>query len=450
MQRVLLLDELGEKFGAVHEYYNLRTPVDAIKLLCINHPEFQKELIESGEKGIGYKVVQAGAEFELEDMLLPFGSNDLIITPVIAGSGRGFGKVLIGAALIGLAVVTAGGSLAVTGVSWSGTAFAAAKGASFAASAIAIGGNIGIALALGGVAEMLSPQPEGPLNIIGSSSQSGDRGPGSSVRGMDDAQSYAYRGPVNTVGAGAVIPLVFGQCIVGSHTVTASVEVTDESDPLSEWIGKPGFSTMRVNGEKLDETFNQNEKASIGVKLKTWTEQLIPTQSPSGIADVSYTDASVTYLRTPGSGSDSGSTSIPLSGTSSEYDTDGLKDLGSITGESPSDARFDTSRFQMAFLLDNGLHDRAAGIGTESTYIDGFITFQIVIKKDDTVVGTTQFTIQGMLLDTQDYRWATEFSFAKIEHQDTYTVYAKLIDFGGDPLVNTLRVDYMGYNFLGD
>jgi hypothetical protein len=104
----------------------------------------------------------------------------------------------------------------------------------------------------------------------------------------------------------------------------------------------------------------------------------------------------------------------------------------------------------MAFLLDNGLHDRAAGIGTESTYIDGFITFQIVIKKDDTVVGTTQFTIQGMLLDTQDYRWATEFSFAKIEHQDTYTVYAKLIDFGGDPLVNTLRVDYMGYNFLGD
>jgi len=267
---------------------------------------------------------------------------------------------------------------------------------------------------------------------------------------MDDAQSYAYRGPVNTVGAGAIIPLVFGQCIVGGHTITASVEVTDESDPLSDWIGEPGPHTMRVNGEKLDATFTQNEKASIGVKLKTWTEQLIPTKSPSGIADGSYTDDSVTYLRTPGSGSSSGATSIPLSGTSSEYNTDGLKDLGSITGESPSDARFDTSRFQMAFLLDNGLHDRAAGIGTESTYIDGFITFQIVIKKDDTVVGTTQFTIQGMLLDSQDYRWATEFSFAKIAFKDTYTVYAKLIDFGGDPLVNTLRVEYMGYNFLGD
>tara|TARA_R100000655_G_scaffold44758_1_gene81487 strand:+ start:3001 stop:4341 length:1341 start_codon:yes stop_codon:yes gene_type:complete len=446
MQRVVLLDELEEKFGAVHEYYNLRTPVDAIKLLCINHPEFQKELIESGEKGIGYKVVQAGAEFELEDMLLPFGSNDLIITPVIAGSGNGLGKVLIGAAMIGLAFATGGASLTFNSLALASPAVVGITTTTLGAIAL----NTGIALALGGVAQMLSPQPEGPLNIIGSSSQSGDRGPRSSVRGMDDAQSYAYRGPVNTVGAGAIIPLVFGQCIVGGHTITASVEVTNESDPLSDWIGKPGPHTMRVNGEKLDATFTQNEKASIGVKLKTWTEQLIPTKSPSGIADGSYTDDSVTYLRTPGSGSSSGATSIPLSGTSSEYDTDGLKDLGSITGESPSDDQYDTSRFQMAFLLDNGLHNRAAGIGTESTYIDGFITFQIVIKKDDIVVGTTQFTIQGMLLDTQDYRWATEFSFAKIEDKDTYTVYAKLIDFGGDPLVNTLRVDYMGYNFLGD
>ena len=244
--------------------------------------------------------------------------------------------------------------------------------------------------------------------------------------------------------------MVFGQCIVGSHTVTASVEVTDESDPLSEWIGKPGVDTMRVNGEKLSPTFTENEKASIGVKLKTWTNPIHATRSQKGLDDGSYTDASVLYLRGNGAVSESGSVGIPLSGTSSEYDASGLKHIGGITGEGPSDARFDTSRFQMAFLLDNGLHNRAAGIGTDSTYIDGFITFQIVIKRGSATVGTTQFTIQGMLLDTQDYRWATEFSFAKIAHKDTYTVYAKLIDFGGDPLVNTLRVDYMGYNFLGD
>ena len=440
MQRVLLLDELGEKFGAVHEYYNLRTPADAIKLLCINHPDFQKELLESGERGIGYRVIQAGTDFELEDMLLPFGSNDLIIAPVIGGSN--FWKVLTGAALIGLAVVTGGVSLGATGF-----AVSAGTAATFATTAIAIGGNVGIALALGGVAQMLSPQPEEPLNIIGSASQSGDTGPGSSIRGMDGAQSYSYRGPVNTVGAGAVIPLVFGQCIVGSHTVTASVEVTDESDPISEWIGAPGPDTMRVNGEKPNSTFNQEDKKTKGIMLKTWTEQLIPTKQTT---DPSYTDNYEVYLRTPGQNSSSGSVGIPLNKSSTEYGGDGLKGIATIKGESPSDPRFDTSRFQMAFLLDNGLYDRASGIGTDTTYIDGFITFQIIIKMGSTTVGNTQFTVQGMLLNTQEYRWATEFSFAKIEHEDNYVVYAKLIDFSGDPAVNTLRIDYLGYNFLGD
>ena len=439
MQRVVLLDELGEKFGAVHEYYNLRTPADAIKLLCINHPDFQKELLESGERGIGYRVIQAGTDFELEDMLLPFGSNDLIVAPVIGGSG--FWKVLTGAALIGLAFATGGGSLAFTGAGFAGGATIG----SFAVGALTA--NVGAFLALSGTAEMLSPQPEQPLNIIGSASQSGDRGPGSSIRGMDGAQSYSYRGPVNTVGAGAVIPLVFGQCIVGSHTVTASVEVTDESDPISEWIGAPGPDTMRVNGEKPNSTFTQNEQASIGIKLKTWTEQLIPTKQTT---DPNYTDTSFTYLRSPGQNSSSGSVGIPLSKTSTEYGSDGLKSIATIKGESPSDPRFDTSRFQMAFLLDNGLYDRASGIGTDTTYIDGFITFQIIIKQGSNTVGNTQFTVQGMLLDTQEYRWATEFSFAKIEYKDDYVVYAKLIDFSGDPAVNTLRLDYMGYNFLGD
>jgi hypothetical protein len=195
-------------------------------------------------------------------------------------------------------------------------------------------------------------------------------------------------------------------------------------------------------------TFTQSEQASIGIKLKTWTEDKIPTRSE----DESYQDRDEVYLKVPRTGSDVGAVNIPLSKSSTEYGSDGLKAIATIIGEGPGDPAYDTSRFQMAFLLDNGLHDRASGIGTDTTYIDGFITFQIVIKESgtDTVVGTTPFTIQGMLLNTQEYRWATEFSFAKIEHKDDYVVYAKLIDFGGDPAVNTLRLDYMGYNFLGD
>ena len=56
--KVLLLDDLGKKYGETHVYYNLKTPAEAIKLLCINHPEFAKDLATSHKQGIFYKVQQ--------------------------------------------------------------------------------------------------------------------------------------------------------------------------------------------------------------------------------------------------------------------------------------------------------------------------------------------------------------------------------------------------------
>ena len=46
MQLVMLAGELGEKYGKHHEYYNLQTPADAIKLLCINYPALKQELMQ--------------------------------------------------------------------------------------------------------------------------------------------------------------------------------------------------------------------------------------------------------------------------------------------------------------------------------------------------------------------------------------------------------------------
>ena len=104
MQQVVrLLGDLGERYGAEHTYFNLRTPADAIKLLCINSPAFQEELMHAHEHGVGYRLIQAGTDLDLKDLQLPFGSNDLILTPVIGGSG-GVGKVIAGVALIAAAV----------------------------------------------------------------------------------------------------------------------------------------------------------------------------------------------------------------------------------------------------------------------------------------------------------------------------------------------------------
>ena len=56
--KILLLDELGEKWGQTHVYHNLKTPYDALKLLCINHPDFAQYLLNSSKNGIDYKVTQ--------------------------------------------------------------------------------------------------------------------------------------------------------------------------------------------------------------------------------------------------------------------------------------------------------------------------------------------------------------------------------------------------------
>jgi len=413
MQRVLLLDELGEKFGPVHEYHNLRTPVDAIRLLCINYPEFSRELIESGERGVGYKVIQSETEFELKDMMLPFGSKDLIIAPVIAGSGNA-GRIVLGVALIGLAVYTGGVSLGVTG-------FAAGAGSGALTAAIAIGGNIGIALTLGGISQMLSPQPqEAPKFTAGDTSF--DRGPGSIVRGSDGRQSYAYRGAINSVGAGATIPVVFGKALIGSHIVSADMQITDESDPLNEWIKTPSPDTMRIQGEKLDSVF----KETSGIKSRS-----LSASDVNSIIGGSTTK----YLAAPHQLNLTSNTRQQVVG-------------GNIPGE--FSGATDVAKFQIAFRLNNGLYDEIAGAG--STKVDGFVTFKIIVENRDLSstpdVATIQVTAQGLMSGSQSYSWVHWFTYGKIEHKDNYLVYVEPVDYSANLNVNTLEVLQVGYYFV--
>jgi predicted phage tail protein len=421
---VVLLDELGEKFGAVHEYYNLRTPIDAIKLLCINYPAFQKELLESEEKGIGYRVVQAGTEFELEDMLLPFGSNDLIITPVIGGSGfwDKFGKILSGAALVGLAVVTGGFSaLGATGFTSAGVASGMGLAAASAlTTTIAIAGNIGIALTLRGVADLLAPQPsENPTFEPGSSVKAASAG--SVVRGSNGEQSYGYKGPINSVGPGATIPVAFGKTLIGSHVLFADIHVTDDSDPLSPWVKRPSPDTMMVQGEKLGSVFQETS----GMKSKMLAEYRGNPYSTSSIS------GGVQYLTT--------SIGIDLNNITRQRIGGEFK----LENSGPTAA----DKFQIAFRLNNGLFDYVAGEG--STKIDGFIRFDVIIKNRNTGKETSiiPITVQGLMSGSQSYSWVNWFTIGKIQWKDDYELYILPVDskFQG----NTLEVIEFGYAFAG-
>ena len=269
----MLAGELGEKYGTHHEYYNLRTPADAIKLLCLNHPRLQKDLMTAHQNGVGYKLIQSGAAMGYDELHLPFGSRPMMLVPVISGSGGSTGQILLGVGLVAFSIATAGAGAGFLGLGAGLTGAVGASG-SLVAGGFVLGaaastaiGAIGASLVLGGVANMISPQPELPK--LGSRRMDGTnfRGPGPQgvTRGASGQQSYAYTGPANTVGNGSTIPVVYGRAMVGGHMLAVTVEATDLSDPIATAIKAPGPETILINGEQVDSEFN--DESGIETKL---------------------------------------------------------------------------------------------------------------------------------------------------------------------------------------
>lgn len=388
MQTVRLLDDLGERYGSTHEYHDLRTPADAIKLLCINKPELKQELIEAHEHGIGYRLIQAGEDLDADDLHLPIGSNDLILVPVVVGSGgSGVGKIIIGVALVALSFVSFGA----TGGLFAGGVLAGATGS------VALAG-IGASLILGGVADLLSPQPviPKPGNNRFADPTNTD-GPQSIIRGADGKQSYAYTGAANTVGVGAVIPVAYGEVLIGSNLMSANVDVTDESDPLKTTIQQPGTNTVRFGGEKL----SYSRTLASGIEAKRLRDgEGFPRGRSAGVGQ---------FLSIR-KGADKNCATIQYK---------------------------DENREDPAFILElrTGLFDFVSGSG--STVIDGFITYQVFtetsISGPDPTTGSSTATVQGLLLRGQRYRWLHAFQNTQIKKEKKVTFKIKIIDFSVGP-----------------
>ena len=245
--KILLLDELGEKWGKTHVYHNLKSPSEALKLLYINHPDLKKYFATAHEDGIGFTVVQAGEFLDYEDLNLPLGKNDLVITPVISGSG-GIGKALAGVGLIAAAFLAPGSTL-VFGKAFFGTGAGSLAAAGFLTKATVA---IGSALLLSGVSDMISPQPQLP-DFDFQAPLSGFTGGASSItRGSNGSESYGYTGAANTVGIGKTIPVVYGKALVGGHILSTDIEISHDANPLMTYIRPPNLNSVRFNGEKLE------------------------------------------------------------------------------------------------------------------------------------------------------------------------------------------------------
>ncbi len=435
-QTVRLLGGLGERYGSEHKYHDLRSPADAIKLLCINKPEFAKELAKAHESGVGYTLVQAGDFLSYQDLSLPLGQNDLVLTPVIAGSGGGTGSILLGIGLIAAAIVFApagagflGAGLGI-GASTTATFSLAAGGyvlttASVLSASLSVAlGVIGTGLVLSGTAQLLSPQPVIPnlTDRTKPGENTNATGPQGVSRATSGEQSYAFTGPANTVGVGATVPLVYGKLLIGSHLLSSKVEVTDESDPVGEYFNAPGDDTITVNGEKAIFKFQSHN----GLRTRRWYNHHVKLENKV-IGGEHKRKLSSDFLKFADAGE--------------QQDTDDIRDYDQDDDE--------FGNLQIFFEITKGLSREIGG-----KLVPAFATYEIVVTKqnysgDSPVFCNVRGTIQGLLEVGNSYKWchAVTVGVSGKEDNDTAQVVKyRIIDTDADTKGSGIKIRAVGYD----
>ena len=197
LRKVKLYGELAKFVGHKEFEVQVDTVGKAVSFLIHNFPG-----IESYMSPKYYQVKVGNYDIDKNEISYPVGKEDIHFIPMISGSGRGVGKILLGAVLIGLAIANPAVGLGPGGL---GGGFATASGAF---SLTATLGNIGVGLVLMGVSEMLFPLPE----------------PQKFSSEEDPQLSFNFSGVQNTSRAGTPVPIVYGEIITGSVVISAAID----------------------------------------------------------------------------------------------------------------------------------------------------------------------------------------------------------------------------------
>lgn len=195
LARICLYGDL-QRFG---KYFDLsiKTGAEGIHALCVQIPGFKRKLLDGW-----YQIRIAGKDLSLADVAQrlhePLNDGAIIhIVPRMAGASKGgVFQVVLGAVAIGAAFFTGGTSMALWGAFETGLF------------------TFGASMVLGGVAQMLSPQPKSP------SSRQTDNG----------KQSTYFSSLDNMVAQGNPLPVLYGEMQVGSCVISQEMSTRDEGD----------------------------------------------------------------------------------------------------------------------------------------------------------------------------------------------------------------------------
>lgn len=217
---VILDGAMGKKFGRRWRLA-VDSPNEALRMIDANKPGVFVWIRDNLARYANYKVTckyEDGRVEELDENEYPLNrkATEIRFTPILEGSGA-VGRIIAGIVLVIVGILLV----------WS------------------VGLPIilaGIGLIVGGVIQLLTPQPK-----------MGAQNPDSQKR--SDGTSYYFDGPVNTVAQGATIQLIYGECLVGSHPIYAAVTVDDVKKKTGS-TNAGGIDPLIVPVETLNADFD--------------------------------------------------------------------------------------------------------------------------------------------------------------------------------------------------
>ena len=193
LRKLKLYGELAEFVGHKEFEIQVDSLAKVVSFLVNNFPQVEKYMNPQY-----YQVKVGNYAVDESELSHPIGQEDIHIVPVITGAGRGFGKILLGAAFIATAFIAS------PALSLSAKGFGFANAGMLAKGAVYLGAS----LAVQGVSEMLFPLPTSPeFNSE-----------------QDPRLSFNFAGTQNTSRAGTPVPLVYGEIITGSVVISGAVD----------------------------------------------------------------------------------------------------------------------------------------------------------------------------------------------------------------------------------
>lgn len=207
MQKVILVGDLAQ-FGEVW-HTECKDIASIFKLISCQSPEFRKYLIDAYDAGLDIEIVKGGELIvDPRELLMQIKSEDIIITLCPAGEKSKFLRIVFAVTL-----------------------YFVAPALPFTTFAQGVAINMGLSV----ISEMLAPGPETQQQR-------------NSIDG-EEVGDRLFNGPVNVSKNGTVIPLLYGELIVGGASISAEFfQVDDASAQVSFIDSSIQDATVRLYG----------------------------------------------------------------------------------------------------------------------------------------------------------------------------------------------------------